>query len=148
MNNVVLVGRLARDPEVRYSQSDSSMAIARFTIAVDRRRASNAQDGQNADFISCVAFGRQAEFIEKYFAKGNRIGVAGHIQTGSYTNRDGAKVYTTDVVVDDAEFVESKGESSGNTGFAPAQNSDPAPSAGNGFTSLDSDGIDELLPFN
>lgn len=148
MNRVVLVGRLARDPEVRYSQSDSSMAIARFTIAVDRRRASNAQDGQNADFISCVAFGRQAEFIEKYFAKGNRIGVAGHIQTGSYTNRDGAKVYTTDVVVDDVEFVESRSESAAsNAGFAPAQNSAPSP-AGNGFMNLEDDGIDETLPFN
>ena len=152
MNRVVLVGRLARDPEVRYSQNDTSMAIARFTIAVDRRRASNSQDGQNADFISCVAFGKQAEFIEKYFTKGNRIGVCGHIQTGSYTNRDGAKVYTTDVVVDDVEFVESKSESSSNMGSgfsAPTQNSSPAPiPASDGFMNLDDDGIDETLPFN
>lgn len=149
MNRVVLVGRLARDPEVRYSQNDSSMAIARFTIAVDRRRASNAQDGSNADFISCVAFGKQAEFIEKYFTKGNRIGVCGHIQTGSYTNRDGAKVYTTDVVVDDVEFVESKSESSASgVGFtAPSQSAAPSP-AGDGFMNLDDDGIDETLPFN
>ena len=110
MNKVVLIGRLARDPEVRYSQNDTSMAIARFSLAVDRRRSANNQDGQSADFISCVAFGRTAEFIEKYFTKGRRIGVYGHIQTGSYTNKEGAKVYTTDVVVDEAEFVESRGD--------------------------------------
>lgn len=148
MNNVVLVGRLARDPEVRYSQSDSSMAIARFTIAVDRRRANNNQDGQSADFISCVAFGRQAEFIEKYFTKGSLIGVTGHIQTGSYTNRDNVRVYTTDVVIDNVEFVGSKSDnsSSSNGGFTPAQ--ETAPNDG-GFTSLNNDdGIDETLPFN
>jgi len=149
MNNVVLVGRLARDPEVRYSQGDSSMAIARFTTAVDRRRSNNNQDGQSADFISCVAFGRQAEFIEKYFTKGSLIGVSGHIQTGSYTNRDGVKVYTTDVVVDNVEFVGSKSDNASNAGFAPAQNSSAAPTpAGNGFMNLEDDGIDETLPFN
>lgn len=150
MNKVVLIGRLARDPEVRYSQNDTSMAIARFSLAVDRRgRSNNSQDGQTADFISCVAFGRTAEFIEKYFTKGNRIGVYGHIQTGSYTNKDGAKVYTTDVVVDEAEFVESKGEASNNAGSgftAPAYNQAPAP-AGDGFMNIP-DGIDEDLPFN
>jgi len=146
MNKVVLIGRLARDPEVRYSQNDTSMAIARFTLAVDRRRASNNQDGQSADFISCVAFGRTAEFIEKYFSKGNRLGVVGHIQTGSYTNKDGAKVYTTDVVVDEAEFVESKGENSGNSGFTAPSQGQAAP-AGDGFMNIP-DGIDEDLPFN
>lgn len=150
MNKVVLIGRLARDPEVRYSQNDTSMAIARFSLAVDRRgRSNNSQDGQTADFISCVAFGRTAEFIEKYFTKGNRIGVYGHIQTGSYTNKDGARVYTTDVVVDEAEFVESKGETAGNAGSgftAPAFNQAPAP-AGDGFMNIP-DGIDEDLPFN
>mgnify|MGYP003328948793 CR=1 FL=1 len=146
MNRVVLVGRLARDPEVRYSQNDSSMAIARFTIAVDRRRASNAQDGSNADFISCVAFGKQAEFIEKYFTKGNRIGVCGHIQTGSYTNKDGVRVNTTDIVVEEIDFIETRAESGAiSNGFSNPAAVDAAP---NGFTSLDNDGIDETLPFN
>ena len=149
MNKVVLIGRLVRDPEVRYSQNDTSMAIARFSLAVDRRSSRNNQDGQTADFISCVAFGRTAEFLEKYFTKGNRIGVYGHIQTGSYTNKDGARVYTTDVVVDEAEFVESKGDNSGNAGLgftAPTRSQDPAP-AGDGFMNIP-DGIDEDLPFN
>ncbi|MBP5414184.1 MAG: single-stranded DNA-binding protein [Lachnospiraceae bacterium] len=147
MNKVVLIGRLARDPEVRYSQNDTSMAIARFSLAVDRRRSANNQDGQSADFISCVAFGRTAEFIEKYFTKGRRIGVYGHIQTGSYTNKEGAKVYTTDVVVDEAEFVESRGDNTASdSGFtAPAQNQ--AAPAGDGFMNIP-DGIDEDLPFN
>ena len=149
MNKVVLIGRLARDPEVRYSQNDTSMAIARFSLAVDRRGRSNNQDGQTADFISCVAFGRTAEFIEKYFTKGNRIGVYGHIQTGSYTNKDGARVYTTDVVVDEAEFVESRNDGSANAGSgftAPIQNQAPASNDG-GFMNIP-DGIDEELPFN
>ena len=147
MNKVVLIGRLARDPEVRYSQNDTSMAIARFSLAVDRRRSANNQDGQSADFISCVAFGRTAEFIEKYFTKGRRRGVYGHIQTGSYTNKEGAKVYTTDVVVDEAEFVESSGDNTASdSGFtAPAQNQ--AAPAGDGFMNIP-DGIDEDLPFN
>ena len=134
MNKVVLIGRLARDPEVRYSQNDTSMAIARFSLAVDRRRSANNQDGQSADFISCVAFGRTAEFIEKYFTKGRRIGVYGHIQT-------------TDVVVDEAEFVESRGDNTASdSGFtAPSQNQ--AAPAGDGFMNIP-DGIDEDLPFN
>ena len=149
MNKVVLIGRMARDPEVRYSQNDTSMAIARFSLAVDRRRATNNQDGQSADFISCVAFGRTAEFIEKYFTKGRRIGVYGHIQTGSYTNKDGAKVYTTDVVVDEAEFVDSKGDNPGgnDTGFSAPSNNQPVAPAGDGFMNIP-DGIDEDLPFN
>ena len=147
MNKVVLIGRLARDPEVRYSQNDTSMAIARFSLAVDRRRSANSQDGQSADFISCVAFGRTAEFIEKYFTKGRRIGVYGHIQTGSYTNKEGAKVYTTDVVVDEAEFVESRGDNAANdSGFTAPSQSQAAP-AGDGFMNIP-DGIDEDLPFN
>ena len=147
MNKVVLIGRLARDPEVRYSQNDTSMAIARFSLAVDRRGRSNNQDGQTADFISCVAFGRTAEFIEKYFVKGNRIGVYGHIQTGSYTNKDGARVYTTDVVVDEAEFVESKGTAPADMGgFSAPTQSAPATS-GDSFMNIP-DGIDEDLPFN
>ena len=105
MNKVILMGRLTRDPEVRYSAGDNSMAIARYTLAVDRRFK---RDGEaTADFIGCVAFGRSAEFAEKYFRQGLKVVVSGRIQTGSYTNRDGQKVYTTDVVVEDQEFAES-----------------------------------------
>ena len=149
MNKVVLIGRLARDPEVRYSQNDTSMAIARFSLAVDRRGRSNNPDGQTADFISCVALGRTAEFIERYFTKGNRIGVYGHIQTGSYTNKDGQKVYTTDVVAEDQEFAESKGASgeggvAGGNGFQSNSGNEPA---GDGFMTIP-DGIIDDLPFN
>jgi len=109
MNRVILMGRLTRDPEVRYSQGERSMAIARYTLAVDRR-GRRGQDGndQTADFINCVAFDRAGEFAEKYFRQGLKIVITGHIQTGSYTNRDGNKIYTTDVVVEDQEFAESK----------------------------------------
>ena len=102
MNKVILMGRLTRDPEVRYSQGESSTAVARYTLAVDRRFKRN-NDDQTADFIGCVAFGRSAEFAEKYFRQGLKVVVTGRIQTGSYTNRDGQKVYTTDVVVEDQE---------------------------------------------
>ena len=109
MNKVILMGRLTRDPEVRYSAGDNSMAIARYTLAVDRRFK---RDGEaTADFIGCVAFARSAEFAEKYFRQGLKVVVSGRIQTGSYTNRDGQKVYTTDVVVEDQEFAESKAAS-------------------------------------
>ena len=146
MNKVILMGRLTRDPEVRYSAGDNSLAIARYTLAVDRRFK---RDGEaTADFISCVAFGRAAEFAEKYFRQGIKIAISGRIQTGSYTNRDGVKVYTTEVVVEEQEFAESKNASSANTQSyqtAPA----PAPSAdaGDGFMNIP-DGIDEELPFN
>lgn len=106
MNKVILMGRLTRDPEVRYSQGENSMAIARYTIAVDRRVRRDG-DQQTADFINCVAFGRSGEFAEKYFHKGIKIAVTGRIQTGSYTNKDGQKVYTTDVIVEEQEFAES-----------------------------------------
>ena len=106
MNKVILMGRLTRDPEVRYSAGENALAIARYTLAVDRRFR---RDGEaSADFISCVCFGRSAEFAEKYFRQGLKIVVSGRIQTGSYTNRDGQKVYTTEVVVEDQEFAESK----------------------------------------
>ena len=109
MNKVILIGRLTRDPEVRYSVGEGSMAIASYTLAVDRRRRQNAgPDEQTADFIRCTAFGRTAEFAEKYLKKGTKILVQGRIQTGSYTNKDGQTVYTTDVIVDEHEFVESK----------------------------------------
>ena len=147
MNKVILMGRLTRDPEVRYSQGDSSMAIARYSLAVDRRGRGSSQDGdQTADFINCVAFGKTAEFIEKYAKKGTKFVVDGRIQTGSYTNKDGQKVYTTDVVAESLEFAESKG--SGNNG-GQAQNDGSAPSSdpGDGFMNIP-DGIDEELPFN
>ncbi len=148
MNRVILMGRLTRDPDIRYSQNDQSMAIARYTLAVDRRgRRDGGDSQQTADFIGCVAFGRSAEFAEKYLRKGTKIAVTGRIQTGSYTNRDGQKVYTTDVVVDDQEFCESK-NAQGSGGYAPAGGR-PAPenAVSDGFMNIP-DGIDEELPFN
>lgn len=146
MNKVILMGRLTRDPEVRYSQGENPMAIARYTLAVDRRFSRN-NDEQTADFIGCVAFGRSGEFAEKYFRKGIKVLVTGRIQTGSYTNKDGVKVYTTDVVVEDQEFAESKNSSSSQEGGFSG-GSAPAPmAAGDGFMNIP-DGIDEELPFN
>ncbi len=147
MNKVILMGRLTRDPEVRYSQGDNAMAVARYTLAVDRRFNRN-NDEQTADFINCVAFGKSGEFAEKYLHKGTKIAITGRIQTGSYTNKDGVKVYTTDVVVEDHEFAESKNSagSADNSGFAPAGRPAPA-AAGDGFMNIP-DGIDEELPFN
>ena len=149
MNKVILMGRLTRDPEVRYSQGETTLAIARYTLAVDRRfsRNNGGDNQQTADFISCVAFGRSGEFAEKYLRKGTKIAVTGRIQTGSYTNRDGQTVYTTEVVVEDQEFAESKNSNSGSDGGYTG-NSRPAPSgAGDGFMNIP-DGIDEELPFN
>lgn len=139
MNKVILMGRLTRDPEVRYTQGDNAMAIARYSLAVDRRFK---RDGEpDADFINCVAFGKSGEFAEKYLKKGTKVAVVGRIQTGSYTNKDGQKVYTTDVVVEEQEFAESKNSgSSDNNQSAPA-NKDM------GFMNIP-DGIDEELPFN
>lgn len=148
MNKVILMGRLTRDPEVRYSQGDSAMAIARYTLAVDRRFSRNNED-QTADFIGCVAFGKSGEFAEKYFRKGTKIIVTGRIQTGSYTNKDGVKVYTTEVVAEDQEFAESK-NSSGTEGVYSNNNSRQEASSapvGDGFMNIP-DGIDEELPFN
>lgn len=152
MNKVILMGRLTRDPEVRYSQGDNPMAIARYTLAVDRRFNRNNGDDSSADFIGCVAFGRSGEFAEKYFRKGTKVLVTGRIQTGSYTNKDGNKVYTTDVVVEDQEFAESKNASGNNSGFdggfSGGNAGRPGPSsAGDGFMNIP-DGIDEELPFN
>ena len=147
MNKVVLMGRLTRDPEVRYSQGDNPLAIARFTLAVDRRFKRDGE--QTADFINCVVFGRSAEFTEKYFHQGTKVVVSGRIQTGSYTNRDGVKVYTTEVVVEEQEFAESKAASESNGGYRAQAAAAPAPSvdAGDGFMNIP-DGIDEELPFN
>lgn len=147
MNKVILMGRLTRDPEVRYSQGETPLAIARYSLAVDRRQNRNNPDGQTADFINCVAFGRQGEFAEKYFHKGIKIAVTGRIQTGSYTNKDGVKVYTTEVVIEEQEFAESKSSQQGgdNGGFVPMQSAAPV-AAGEGFMNIP-DGIEEL-PFN
>ena len=151
MNKVILMGRLTRDPKVRYSQGDSTMAVARFTLAVDRRgrRDANGDGTQTADFISCVAFRTNAEFIEKYFRQGMRVLISGRIQTGSYTNRDGQKVYTTDVVVDEQEFADSKGAAAGNDGgFQPAPRPQPDNAIGDGFMNIPDGVDDEGLPFN
>lgn len=139
MNKVILMGRLTRDPEVRYAQGSNS-AVARYSLAVDRRFK---RDGDaDADFINCVAFGKSAEFAEKYLKKGTKILATGRIQTGSYTNKDGQKVYTTDVVVEDQEFAESKNSQSSGDAYTAS-----APSAaGDGFMNIP-DGIEEELPF-
>ena len=149
MNKVILMGRLTRDPEVRYSQGEQPMAIARYSLAVDRRFNRNSQDGQTADFINCVAFGRNGEFAEKYLHKGTKILAEGRIQTGSYTNKDGVKVYTTEVVVENQEFAESKAAGANNGGFAPSDRPMPAAAApADGFMNLPMGVEDEGLPFN
>ena len=145
MNKVILMGRLTRDPEVRYGTGDNSTAVARYTIAVDRRFKRDGE--QNADFIGCVAFGRNAEFAEKYLRQGTKIVLTGRIQTGSYTNRDGQKVYTTDIVVEEQEFAESKAAAAGNGGQGNYSRASSAPSDANGFMNIP-DGIDDELPFS
>ena len=143
MNKVVLMGRLTRDPDVRYTSGESAMAIARYTLAVDRRFKRDG-DEQTADFISCVAFGKSAEFAEKYLHQGTKMLVTGRIQTGKYTNKDGQTVYTTDVVIEDQEFAESKKSSDG--GDYSEANSNNSTS-GDGFMNIPDD-IDDELPFN
>ena len=146
MNKWHGIGRLVRNPEVRYSQGENAMAIARYTLAIDRRQSRNGNDEQTADFINCVAFGRNGEFAEKYLHKGMKIAVTGRIQTGSYTNKDGVKVYTTDIVVEEQEFCEIKNASSSNNnddGYIGQKPND----ANDGFMNIP-DGIDEQLPFN
>lgn len=163
MNKVILMGRLTADPEVRYTQGEKPMAVARYTLAVNRRFKRN--DEQEADFIRCIAFGKQAEFVEKYLKKGIQILIAGRIQTGSYTNKEGMKVYTTEVVVEEHNFTESKGSQnhSGNNagqnhGNASTNNANQSPNRGNnsvpsgnpfpddGFMNIP-DGLEEELPF-
>lgn len=141
MNKVILMGRLTRDAEIRYSQGENSMAIARFSLAVDRRFRKDGEQG--ADYINCVAFGKTAEFYEKFGRKGTKFVIEGRIQTGSYTNKDGQRVYTTDVVVENTEFAESK--SNNQSGNSSQNNS--VPSSDDGFMNIP-DGIDEELPFN
>ena len=145
MNKVILMGRLTRDPEIRQSQNgDESMKIARYTLAVDRRGSRNSGNGQpTADFIPCVAFGRGADFAEGYLHQGTKIVVTGRIQTGSYTTKDGVKVYTTDIIVDETEFAESKSSANGGTN---ADN--PAPASSDGFMNIPDSVEDEGLPFN
>ena len=151
MNKVILMGRLTRDPEVRYSAAENALAIARYTLAVDRRFR---RDGEaSADFISCVAFGRQGEFAEKYLHQGTKIAITGRIQTGSYTNKDGQRVYTTDVVVEEQEFAESKSAAASNGGdssyvaYTPSR-PEPSQAAGDGFMAIPDGVDDEGLPFN
>ena len=150
MNKTILMGRLTRDPEIRYSSGDEPTAIARYTLAVDRRYKRQGDD-QTADFINCVVFGRGAEFAEKYLHQGIKIVVTGRIQTGSYTNKDGHKVYTTEVVIEEQEFAESKAAQNGNTqngsstGNEPRQA--PASAPADGFMDIP-DAIEEELPFN
>ena len=139
MNKVILMGRLTRDPEVRYSQGENSMAIARYTLAVDRRFVKNGQ--QSADFVSCVCFGKSAEFSEKWLKQGIKICITGRIQTGSYTNKDGVKIYTTEVVVEDQEFAESKKPEGAADGSSVPGNVDA-----DGFMNIP-EGIEEELPF-
>ena len=148
------MGRLTRDPEVRYSQGERSMAIARYSLAVDRRGRRNqdsSSDQQTADFINCVAFDRAAEFAEKYFRQGMRVLVSGRIQTGSYVNKEGQKVYTTEVILDDQEFADSKGAASDMGGYAqaaPSQRPAPTSAIGDGFMNIPDGVEDEGLPFN
>ena len=140
MNKVILMGRLTRDPEIRYGTGESATAIARYTLAVERRFKREGE--QSADFINCVAFGKSAEFAEKYLRQGTKMAVTGRIQTGSYTNKDGNKVYTTDIVVEEQEFAESKSAS---------ENSNPAPAPAvdaDGFMNIPDEVEDEGLPFN
>lgn len=153
MNKVILMGRLTRDPEIRYSQSENSTAVARFTLAVDRRFKRDGANEQSADFISCVAFGRTAEFMERYTRQGTKLVVEGRIQTGSYTNKDGNKVYTTDVVVENTEFAESKASDSSNSyhrgGYEqPSARPEPTSAVGDGFMNIPDGVEDEGLPFN
>ncbi|MBO6133094.1 MAG: single-stranded DNA-binding protein [Lachnospiraceae bacterium] len=167
MNKVILMGRLTRDPDIRHSQGENASLVSRFTLAVDRRFRRDAS-GQEADFISCVAFGKTAEFSEKYLHKGTKVVLSGRIQTGSYTNREGQKVYTTDVIAEDLEFAESKRSSDsysgsdysggGYSGGGSSYDSQPSYSGGAGGAEPSSDfddgfmnvpeGIDDELPFN
>ena len=159
MNKVILMGRLTRDPEVRYSQGASQTSVARFSVAVDRRFKREGEP--DADFFNCTAFGKTAEFVEKYMHKGTKIVLSGRIQNDNYTNKDGQMVYSVRIIVDDVEFAESKNASGANAGggynnaggynnggYAGGGSSAPAPSgAGDGFMNIP-DGIDEELPFN
>ena len=147
MNKAIMMGRLTRDPEVRYSQGANSTAIARFSIAVGRRIKREGEP--DADFFKCTCFGKQAEFVEKYLHQGVKVVLSGRIQNDNYTNKDGQMVYSVGIMVDEIEFAESKNASAGNANAAPAGNNNGSSSAGSGdgFMNIP-DGIDEELPFN
>ena len=146
MNKVILMGRLTRDPEVRYTQGENAMAIARFTLAVDRRFKRQG-DEQTADFVNCVVFGKTAEFAERYLHQGTKVVGCGRLQTGSYTNKDGNRVYTTDVVLDEVEFAESKNASQQNGGNQGKHEPEPTPTDTDGFMTVP-DSLEDELPFN
>ena len=149
-NKVILMGRLTRDPEVRYSSGERSMAIARYTLAVDRRGRRSEGSEQTADFIPCVAFDKAGEFAEKYFRQGMRVLISGRIQTGSYTNKEGQKVYTTEVIIEDQEFADSKNSSGSSTGSGYNESFRPSPenASSEGFMNIPDGVDDEGLPFN
>lgn len=144
MNKVILMGRLTRDPDIRYTQNENSTAVARYTLAVDRRFKRDGEE-QSADFISCVAFGKSAEFVEKYLRQGIKIVVIGHIQTGSYTNKNGQKIYTTDVFVEEQEFAESRNRQPVQTSEYTNPTTEASP---DGFVNIPDGVDDEGLPFN
>lgn len=145
MNKVIEVGRLTRNPEIRYTQGAEPTTVARYTLAVDRRQSRNCDNQQTADFIPCVAFGKLAEFAEKYLAQGVKIMIEGHLQSGSYTNKDGNKVYTLDVIIESQEFAESKAT---NQSHSRGNQTAPSGPVGNdGFMNIPDD-IDEELPFH
>ena len=148
MNRAILMGRLTRDPEVRYSSGERSMAIARYTLAVDRGFKRGDSSEQNADFIPCVAFDKAGEFAERYFRQGMRVLVSGRIQTGSYTNKEGQKVYTTEVIIETQEFADSKGASDGAGSYQTSTRPSPASASTDGFMNIPDGVDDEGLPFN
>ena len=147
MNKVILMGRLTREPELRYSQSNNPLAIARYTLAVARKVKTNDTE---ADFINCIAFGKSAEFVEKYFRQGQRVLIEGRLQTGSYTNKEGQKVYTTDIIVDSQEFADSKGasDSMSTSSYTQSQRPTPSSASSDGFMNIPDGVEDEGLPFN
>jgi len=150
LNKVILMGRLVRDPEVRYTQAENPMAVSRYTLAIDRRGIKKKEGDQKpeTDFINCIAFGKSGEFAEKYFRQGMRVLVSGRIQTDSYVNKDGNKVYTTDVIVEEQEFADSKNQNAENGGAGNNQQGTGSAASGDGFMNIP-DGIeDESLPFN
>ena len=147
MNKVILMGRLTRDPDVRYSQGEQASAVARFTLAVDRRFKRDG-DQQSADFISCVAFGKTGEFLERYCHQGTKLVIEGRIQPGSYQKQDGTRVYTTDVVAENVEFAESKAAAGSIEGAYQAARPEPVSAAGDGFMNIPDGVEDEGLPFN
>lgn len=145
MNKVILMGRLTRDPEVRYSQGDSPLSIGRFSIAVDRRFKRNGET--ETDFFNCTAFGKQAEFVERYLKQGTKVLVTGRIQNDNYTNKDGQKVYSVQIITEEIEFAESKAAAGNNSDYQVVQRPTPSVDEGDGFMNIP-DGIDEELPFN